>query len=338
MVVVYVILALGVLQLVRLVRRQTHTAQLVRELEAGKTSTTDQLLAAGLPAFPHLGLALNYDDDPALRRKAGEVIVRALLAQVEELGVAATVEDAGVAKEKAALLKEAAKTTIAVLGCEPVEARKLEGQVASLLAEVDLAVPETLEWQKRMRRALGSDKVSRALRDEDAEVRRRAAAVMTIIGCENFHESERIEKREQLEKQIVALAKNDDPDLAKSIVAMEDFAVPFLTGVLTSQSAPKEHRQRAGQALVEVLAEKFRDNERSEVAVTIGERRMKLLLHLCATAEPEITKALVEAFSMSPKVKPSDIEKMAAEIRECSSEARPGVVGRSLRAIRELEG
>ena len=75
------------------------------------------------------------------------------------------------------------------------------------------------EWQNHIRAVSESDMASKALRDEDPEVRQLAAKIVTILGFEHYREEGRYRRWEKME-ELIAKLRGMAPSMAKPLAKL----------------------------------------------------------------------------------------------------------------------
>ena len=187
------------------------------------------------------------------------------------------------------------------------------------------------EWQEEMREVAASDMISKALRDEDAEVRELAHCIVAVIGAENKkYEEKRLKSWIVTKKQLEELRKNDEKAVERAKERLSEaelgmFPIPILIGVacdLTTKEPP--HARKAAIEVVHKLLEaKYEADEREELATLVGKRRVWLLFELLAVGTYELVDEILQ---LSPRVSAEFVEEAKETLKNASATDRPALI------------
>ncbi len=333
-VAVYIALALGAGYLWVLTSRQRHLNEAVETLATAPEAAMESLRATGPPAFAYLATALHYHDDAQVRRLAGQALVQGLLRELDAQ-VAAHPDDAPDAPSPAAL----AKADAVLAGVESVGALGMDAaKVKRLMAYLDEHTTGAVQWQKRMRLRCEVDKISRALGDESPAVRAAAAAVLEIIGPATRYDTQRMAGRRTLEAALAAVRSGTPQKRAEAraaLIKLERFGLRAMAGEIANAAVPFNARLYLAHVLLEIMKKQFSANAKSEAVELISPRASARLMPALFEGRGELREALMNVFTLSPKVTRGDLEKLAAQV---GPPRNPQAAAALVARIAELEG
>ena len=306
----YAALLVGCVYLACLTTRQARLTEAVAALSSTPEDSRADLSRCGHAAFEYLASALYHHMDERVRLGAGQVLLSGLVTGLREQ-VQRHPADAPDAASTAAIAR-AKLVAKAMAQGNAVEGMGLS-VLTPLLAYLDERTAGALDWQKRMRKRVGTDNVSAALRDEAPEVREVAAAVLDVIGPSSALDTQRIELCRKLERILAGTPKEDGAGLAKckdQLMTIGRFGLPALVGIVASSTTAYETRLFLARVAGSIVDVEFSRNVRAKVTSLLGQRASALLVLTLAKAQGDLRQELMAVLTSSPKVSDADIEQL----------------------------
>jgi len=178
-------------------------------------------------------------------------------------------------------------------------------------------------WQEDMRVICESDMVTKALRDEDPEVRQLAAKVDATLGFEHGIEEGRYRRWKKME-ELIDKVRQKPADKKHLEAIMQDWRVDEVVGEfgnsvlvgIMADDPDADMRKAATWMLGEMLETAYRADDREEMVKLVGHRRLRMMLKLLAEGVPGADRLL----SFSPNIRA--FPKLLPGIRDALCQAK----------------